>query len=385
MIKNIGISGTPEEIQIIAKLLELEGYRNINNENKPNSLMTYNYLQYGIYPQSTDQLCLSDNCKIFKASEFDQAYKYLFDTELFSTEYFTNKKVVIHCTNEEEWKSISELFEIKWYNSDTGWETYKESVCINIDSTQYGNTDFYTQRNYTIIPASFVLKFKNKEMKKFVLPENYIIKQNLSQEVCDYHNLLYGSQAFTNGGYIYLVFDKSKKCYYTDNKNLFPELTLEEFNTHVLKKENNMKKIIGYKAPMDFYGGNVIKGTMYVKPTNGHNWYIPEKIYIECSSSSGQMIPKEIVEQWEAIYEEQEVILSIGKPLQRVIINKNGVTCDNKTMSFRELQALKSSLIPMLFEKVDWNVLVTEIKIGCSKFSIEEFNQVIEASKKFTS
>jgi hypothetical protein len=313
MTKNIGISGTPEEIQIIAKLLELEGYKSIYDNINIRSLLTYTDKKFGVYYNEVTHLDKDINTLVFKTSEFDQAYQYLFDTELFSTEYFTNKNVVIHCTNEEEWKSISTLFKIKWFNSTRGWKQYKKSVCVNINSTQYGTIDFYTQRNYTIIPASFVLKFKSENMN-------------------------------------------------TGNK-----------------------KIIGYKAPMDFYGGNVIKGTIYVKPTNGHNWYIPEKIYKECSTSSGQMIPKEIVEQWEAIYEEQEVILNIGKPLQRVIIDKDGVTCDNKTISFGELQALRSSLAPMLFEKAGWNIYITEIKIGCSTFSIEEFNQVFESSKKFTS
>ena len=88
--------------------------------------------------------------------------------------------------------------------------------------------------------------------------------------------------------------------------------------------------------------------------------------------------------QYTPVYEQDQVVLNIGNPKQRVLINKDGVTCEGKTMDFFDLQMIKGR-IDNARSTETWIMEVSEIKIGCSKFSIEEFEQVIEASKKFKS
>ena len=89
MIKNIGISGTPEEIKIIDTLLKLEGFEQHFGLTEGNSLVTYIGSEKSSKKFAIRHDVLSfgmQDKKIFKASEFDQAYQYLYDKELFSTE-----------------------------------------------------------------------------------------------------------------------------------------------------------------------------------------------------------------------------------------------------------------------------------------------------------
>lgn len=66
-----------------------------------------------------------------------------------------------------------------------------------------------------------------------------------------------------------------------------------------------MKKIIGYKAPTDLFKGTVPKDTIYIKNSpNGStsiNQYGPEILMKD--GSSGTILPAEIVETWEPVYE----------------------------------------------------------------------------------
>ncbi len=320
MIKNIGISGTPEEIQIISKLLELEGYEvsKIDNDRDINDtyLYTYSLKAYSSYTYDIPSLGDRENKKEFKASEFDQAYQYLFDKELFSKEYLKGKDIIFHCKNETEWNNISNLYNYKWASCNN-WDIYKNQSCINTnrgEANSYGYLNLYSYKDYTIIPASFVLNLKSKTM-------------------------------------------------------------------------NTKKKIVGYIAPYDIYchmnkPERINKGDILVqKQVNGGYYHTKE-----CNSAS-YLLAKEIVEKFEPIFEQEEVILNIGNPKQGVTINQHGITCDNRTMKFESLIKINEHLNQkrIIATETGWEVLCTEVKIGCSKFSIEEFNQVFEASKKFTS
>lgn len=64
--------------------------------------------------------------------------------------------------------------------------------------------------------------------------------------------------------------------------------------------KNIQKEIIGYKAPMDLFDGNVKKGNIFTK--NG-------TINYKCNNL---LLPKEIVEQWEPVYKSEEKIINIG-------------------------------------------------------------------------
>lgn len=309
MTKNIGISGTPEEIKIIGTLLELEGFAKGGcREQECVYLVTYNSKMYDSFDTKDTSCGILINKKEFKASEFDKAYQYLFDKELFNRKYFGkyHNKIAIQCNFQEEYNKIVQLYNM---NIKNYWTEYRANTCLHISDNTYSRLRYFEKENYIIIPASFVLQFKSEKM-------------------------------------------------------------------------NKVKKIIGYLTP---YKINAVigKDVLYPLPSKTRDSYCPDGFQ---GKGSEWYLPKQIVEQWTPVYEQDEVILNIGNPRQRVLINKDGVTCEGKTMDFQELEQIyrKNRYIGNS-AKTGWSIEFSEIKIGCSKFSVEEFDQVWEASKKFMS
>lgn len=319
MTKNIGISGTPEEIKIIGTLLELEGFAKGGcREQECVYLVTYNSKMYDSFDTKDTSCGILDNKKEFKASEFDKAYQYLFDKELFSTEYFIKniRKCISTPTFEEFIKIIS------LYNSNISLKIFTENE-INTTfypySNGYGDIEYANKKKDAIIPAWFVLKFKSEKMNKVKKIIGYNLKDNLHIDGT--------KQEFLKG-------IATMGCIW----NQLSHPTVEEINK-AMSNPNVQRHFIAAKV-IDL-------------------WFTP-------------------------VYEQDQVVLNIGNPKQRVLINKNGVTCEGKTMDFFDLQMIKGR-IDNARSTETWIMEVSEIKIGCSKFSIEEFEQVIEASKKFKS
>jgi len=85
------------------------------------------------------------------------------------------------------------------------------------------------------------------------------------------------------------------------------ELSLDYFKKYILKQENEMKKIIGYKAPMDLFGGNIKVDTKY-RATSSHPTPTPMYAPIingEVYGGFDYQLPAEIVKQWIPIYEDE--------------------------------------------------------------------------------
>jgi hypothetical protein len=81
-------------------------------------------------------------------------------------------------------------------------------------------------------------------------------------------------------------------------RNNYDVISFEQFMED--NKQNTMeRKIIGYKSPYDLFSGQIKKDEILIK-TNMHS-YCTEKY----KDSSSLFVPKEIVEQWEAVYEEE--------------------------------------------------------------------------------
>ena len=63
------------------------------------------------------------------------------------------------------------------------------------------------------------------------------------------------------------------------------------------------RKIIGYLCPTNLFNGEALKGTMFVKTKWNNDFYgWGENAN---TTSYSRHLPKEIVEQWEACYEEE--------------------------------------------------------------------------------
>jgi hypothetical protein len=86
-----------------------------------------------------------------------------------------------------------------------------------------------------------------------------------------------------------------------------PEITLSEFESLFSTKE-----IIGYKCPMDLFGGLVRAGTVYNFEEHTKDLYYPTT----WRGSKG--LPKEIVETWEPVFkkEEEKVVICGGDEIK---------------------------------------------------------------------
>ena len=80
------------------------------------------------------------------------------------------------------------------------------------------------------------------------------------------------------------------------------EISFDQFQQHILNKNNMQKEIIGYLCPQDLFNGCIKAGSLYVKAKG--NAANGAYIYNNDSTSS---IPKEIVEQWKPVYTQDEL------------------------------------------------------------------------------
>jgi hypothetical protein len=87
----------------------------------------------------------------------------------------------------------------------------------------------------------------------------------------------------------------------------YPTITLSEFESLFSTKE-----IIGYKCPMDLFGGLVRAGTVYNFEEHTKDLYYPTT----WRGSKG--LPKEIVETWEPVFkkEEEKVVICGGEEIR---------------------------------------------------------------------
>jgi hypothetical protein len=73
------------------------------------------------------------------------------------------------------------------------------------------------------------------------------------------------------------------------------------------------KKVLGYKAPMNLYGGKIQKGQVVFPLLNSDS-------YGDYADVPTALIPKEIAETWEAVYQEEEKLLTLGDNNTKVLI-----------------------------------------------------------------
>jgi len=159
----------------------------------------------------------------------------------------------------------------------------------------------------------------------------------------------------------------------------------EEITKHFESKQQIKmdKKIIGYKAPYDLFGGKIEAGTVYV-PSADPEYY--------SSTNRGCAIVKEIVETWEPVYEEQEVVKSVNVNGLKFQISKEGIFCvqekrwlnigDIRDLVMSAPYGIRSSIESShtgLYPKTDtYTVYPETFKIGCtSGFTREDIRRAL--------
>jgi len=180
--------------------------------------------------------------------------------------------------------------------------------------------------------------------EEFILPEKWCVKE--TPEICHWAKQIFGcSNVYYGDRYLCIkrdLYPKFDSYLFLIDKTGYTEITFEQFKKYVLKMENN-KKIIGYKSPVDLFNKNYKAGTLFIKDTGNFNFmYKPEG----CVDNSKWTLPKEIVETWQPIYEEEVKTINMGSfnltvKDKKVFHNQEEITDFVKAMSnYKILQNL---------------------------------------------
>lgn len=97
--------------------------------------------------------------------------------------------------------------------------------------------------------------------------------------------------------------------YGRDNYLVMPVEAFVLWNHDMVSTESTPPKtIIGYKAPFNMFKGEIKQGMVYELYYGNDSMYVPRDEDSISQNKSYYSIPKEIVEQWEPAYEEDELI-----------------------------------------------------------------------------
>jgi hypothetical protein len=236
---------------------------------------------------------------------------------------------------------------------------------FNNNSWMYGTSFSINQKDgftiYTIKELQQLMKptLKTKEQ----LPFKYFVVQNdESQEFDNYLKWLNNEYGCNWAGFDFMYYfgytdsddyiggnGTNNYRYSSEFENNPKVFTAKEFMDILREEKMSNKKIIGYKAPMDLFKGQVKKGEIYVSSEVGMAH--PERI--NC-----HYVPKEIVETWEAVYEEVKPQYKVG---DWVTIDVKFVEKDkpNHTLvlgnKYKLTQKLKDNNIPDSYkDHYDW-------------------------------
>lgn len=119
--------------------------------------------------------------------------------------------------------------------------------------------------------------------------------EGTSDDIGWIHSKNYGFMGFSGNGH-----------YFADEipHSAHIEITFEQFEKYVLKTKDIEKKIIGYKAPFDLFNREVKAGFIYKPLASKNNKYYAPVNFEDKVGLPHLNLPKEIVEQWEPVYEE---------------------------------------------------------------------------------
>lgn len=165
------------------------------------------------------------------------------------------------------------------------------------------------------------------------------------------------------------------------------ELTFEQFEKYVLKSKESkdMKKIIGYKTPFDLFNGEVKAGFIYKPLASKNNKYYAPVNFEGRVGLSHLNLPKEIVEQWEPVYEETSKELYFGKVKFTIKKGDNFATTEYGKVTKEEISKVfeyfnnPPALVCGKYQlKLDLHNDY-EIKFGCQSGTLGELRAIYNA------
>lgn len=161
------------------------------------------------------------------------------------------------------------------------------------------------------------------------------------------------------------------------------KITYGQFLRHILNKNPMKKKIIGYKAPMDMPSWYIKKDDLLCPYNEESTNYVVKTR----RNNNSMSLPKELVETWEAVYEEDQTkTLVLGKNGINVIISKSEyINVDNGNfILYFDIHQIYSTLhgrtAKLKGSKISYTVRYPKgVTIGCSEFELSEIKQIIDA------
>lgn len=172
---------------------------------------------------------------------------------------------------------------------------------------------------------------KEEPMKITSLKEAYIVKcdtKEQTREVMQHIKLEFYN--WVHWKYVINHLENGISCIYDtilEKYSHLPILTFLEWKQLKDKEMNkDNKKIIGYKVPCDMFGGNIKKGWILYKDSDG-NSYRPK------GHGPLNALPKEIVETWEAHYESEEIKIPMANGAFELVIKDGKVWHKNEDIT----------------------------------------------------
>ena len=148
-------------------------------------------------------------------------------------------------------------------------------------------------------------------------------------------------------------------------------------NTVIGEKPLEKRKIIGYKAPYDLFQGRIKKDNIFSIPSSYN-------LVMYTPSHMTRGVATEIVQTWEPVYEEPNIVLVVGVPSIKVTIGKDGtIKAEGEQIPWGPIERLKNEMRSKnFFVGVAWDVTYPFVKIGCSTFSREDIVKIWETFAK---
>jgi len=232
----------------------------------------------------------------------------------YTVEYCKNNKVAIFVDNEKDLISLHSTFNIK-----SPLFTMGVNYFFNFNSKYgYGNGGHYLKDNYELITFQEFMQNQTKKLTEFTDKDViHCPTEEIANKIC---KLLHDKGFTWCSGSSYIGHNnwrpyQEETCYLVlkgryDSKNFYEnegtihkaEDILALYETDNLE-ERIMKetKIIGYKCPISLFNGEVEKGTLFVKLSD--TMYEAQSPIKEVRTM--KFLPKEIVETWVAVLEDE--------------------------------------------------------------------------------
>lgn len=194
--------------------------------------------------------------------------------------------------------------------------------------------------------------------------------------------------AFTYGScYYYLkVSDNFKSWDYRESMPTgYTEITFEQFKKYVIKQTPG--KLIGYKFKPEFKRLEQSVANMLAITTASweRNLSLDGWAFMPNSQNAIDLREAGVLDVWfDKVYEEDKpktIEFQMGDPLQKIVVSKDSITGDGKTINIEVLNKLKGVMKPDNNFGAKWDVIFPNVKLGCTTFTMDEVDQVLKAHR----